>query len=133
MNELNLTGSIDLMKLENVGTHRFPTKDGRGEKRCIVIPIEENDIYITEENGKTKAAYLPLNINQRQAVSERGATHYAKPGVGKQFAERYPELAEKRKKVYCGDFKPFVFEGGNAVNRVQAEVVERSENDDLPF
>lgn len=134
MSELNLTGSIDLMKLEMVGTHTFKSRDGKSEKRCIVIPIEENDIYITEDEcGKTKAAYFSLSINQRQSESERGETHYAKPVVKDKFTERFPELAEKRKKVYCGGFKPFVFEGGSAVNRVQAEVVERNENDDLPF
>lgn len=133
-NEINLTGSIDLMRLVNVGTKIFPTRDG-GEKRCIVIPIEENDIYITKDEmtGKTKAAYYGVNINQRREVSQHGATHYAKPSVSNKFAERFPELAEQRKNTYIGDFKPFVFEGGSAVNSVAAEFVQREEDDDLPF
>lgn len=134
MSELNLTGSIDLMKLEMVGTHTFKSRDGKSEKRCIVIPIEENDIYITEDEfGKTKAAYFSLSINQRQSESERGETHYAKPAVSKKFAEQYPELAEKRRNTYLGDFKPFVFEGGNAVNSVEAPVVQPQPGDDMPF
>ena len=134
MSEVNLTGSIDLMRLQNVGTKVFPTKDG-GEKRCIVIPVDENEIFITKDEmtGKTKAAYLGLNINQRREVSERGATHYAKPAVSKKFADQFPALAEERKKSYCGDFKPYVFDDGNAANTVIAERVERSDADDLPF
>lgn len=134
MSEVNLTGSIDLMRLQNVGTKVFPTKDG-GEKRCIVIPIEENEIFITKDEmtGKTKAAYLGLNINQRREVSKRGATHYAKPAVSKMFAEQFPALAEERRKSYCGDFNPYVFEDGNAANTVIAERVERRDDDDLPF
>ena len=134
MNELNLTGSIDLMRLQSVGTMKFPTRDG-GEKHCVVIPIDENEIFITKDEmtGKTKAAYLGININQRREVSERGATHYAKPSVSKAFAEQYPDKAALRRGAYIGDFKPYVFDGGNAANTVIAERVERNENDDLPF
>ena len=134
MNELNLTGSIDLMRLQSVGTMKVPTRDG-GEKHCVVIPIDENEIFISKDDmtGKTKAAYLGININQRREVGERGATHYAKPSISKKFAEKYPAIAEERRKSYCGDFKPYVFDNGNAANTVIAERVERNENDDLPF
>lgn len=131
-NELNLTGSIDLMRLEGVG---FKTIQGKTcAKRCIVIPVEDNDIYVSmDENLKAKAAYYSMGIYQRQSPSEFGATHYAKPVVSKKFAEINPELAEKRRNVYLGDFKPFVFEGGNAANKVQSDIVPPAENDDLPF
>ena len=134
MNEINLTGSIDLMRLQSVGTKDIPTRNG-DTKRCIVIPIEENDIFITKDEltGKTKSAYFGMNINQRLEVSKFGATHYAKPAVSNKFAEKYPALAEERRNTYVGDFKPYVFEGGNAANSVAAEVVQRDENDDLPF
>ena len=132
MSEVNLTGSIDLLKLKNAGIITVPGKTAT--KRGVFIPIEDNDVFVTmDENLKAKSAYLGLNINQRREVSERGATHYAKPSVSNRFAELYPELAEERRKVYCGDFKPFVFEGGNAVNNVQAQEVVPQENDDLPF
>lgn len=134
MSEMNLTGSIDLMRLQSVGTMDVPTRDG-STKRCVVIPIEENEIFITKDDmtGKTRAAYLSMNINQRREVSERGATHYAKPSVSKKFAEQFPDKAELRRGAYIGDFKPYVFDGGNAANTVVAERVERNDNDDLPF
>ena len=130
-NEVNLTGSIDLMRLEGVG---FKTIKGETcAKRCLVIPVEDNEIFISkDENLRAKAAYYSMGVYQRQSVSEHGATHYAKPVVSKKFADAFPEIAERRRKTYLGDFKPYVFEGGDAANKVQAEVVERDENDDLP-
>ena len=134
MSEINLTGSIDLMRLQSVGTKKFQAKDG-SEKLCIVIPVEENDIYITKDEmtGKAKAAYFGMNINQRLEVSKFGATHCAKPAVSNKFAEKHPALAEERRKSYIGDFKPYVFENASAANTVVAEVVQRDDNDDLPF
>ena len=129
---MNLTGSIDLMRLEGVG---FKTIQGKTcAKRCLVIPVEDNEIFVTmDENLRAKAAYYSMGIYQRQSVSEHGATHYAKPVVSKKFADANPELAEKRRKTYIGDFKPYVFEGGDAANKVQAEVVTPEADDDLPF
>lgn len=130
--EFNLTGSLDLMRLEGVG---FKTIQGKTcAKRCLVIPVEDNEIFVTrDENLCAKAAYYAMGVYQRQSVSEHGATHYAKPVVSKKFAEAFPELAEKRRKTYIGDFKPYVFEGGDAANKVQADVVTPAEDDDLPF
>lgn len=130
--EFNLTGSIVLMRLEGVG---FKTIQGKTcAKRCLVITVKDNEIFVTmDENLRAKAAYYSMGVYQRQSVSEHGATHYAKPVVSKKFAEAYPELAEKRRKTYIGDFKPYVFEGGDAANKVQAEVVTPEADDDLPF
>lgn len=132
-NEMNLSGSLDLIRMENACIITVPGKTAT--KRGVFIPIEENDIFVTKDEftGKTKAAYYNMNINQRREVSERGSTHYAKPAVSKKFAEQFPELAEKRRNTYLGDFKPFVFEGSNAVNSVEAPVVQPQPNDDLPF
>lgn len=132
-NEMNLSGSLDLIRMENACIITVPGKTAT--KRGVFIPIEENDIFVTKDEftGKTKAAYYNMNINQRREVSERGSTHYAKPAVSKKFAEQFPELAEKRRNTYLGDFKPFVFEGGNAVNSVEAPVVQPQPDDDMPF
>lgn len=52
---MNLTGSIDLLKLEKVGIATIKNK------KCVVIPIEENDLYVSmDENLKAKAVYLKL-------------------------------------------------------------------------
>ena len=70
---MNLQGSIDLLKLELAG---IATIKG---KKCLVIPIQENDIYINmNEDLKAKAAYLRLSIFERREVSRYGKTHYVK-------------------------------------------------------
>lgn len=38
---MNLTGSVNLLKLEKAGI--ATTKN----KKCVVIPIEENDLYVS--------------------------------------------------------------------------------------
>lgn len=58
---MNLQGSIDLLKLEKAGIATIKNK------KCIVIPIEENDLYVSmDENLKAKSVYLGLNINERR-------------------------------------------------------------------
>ena len=56
---MNLQGSIDLLKLEKAGIATIKNK------KCVVIPIEENDLYVSmDENLKAKAVYLGININE---------------------------------------------------------------------
>lgn len=60
---MNLQGSIDLLKLELAG---IATIKG---KKCLVIPIQENDIYINmNEDLRAKAAYLGLSIFERREI-----------------------------------------------------------------
>lgn len=52
---MNLTGSVNLLKLEKAGIATIKNK------KCVVIPIEENDLYVSmDENLKAKAVYLNL-------------------------------------------------------------------------
>lgn len=70
---MNLTRSIDLLKLEKAGIATIKNK------KCVVIPIEENDLYVSmDENLKAKAVYLGVNINERREPSQYGKTHYCK-------------------------------------------------------
>ena len=70
---MNLTGSVNLLKLEKAGIATIKNK------KCVVIPIEENDLYvIMDENQKAKAVYLNVNINERREPSQYGNTHYCK-------------------------------------------------------
>lgn len=127
----NLTGSIDLLKLEMAG---LATIHG---KRCVVIPIEGNDLYVTKDEitNKAKGIYLGLTIKERQQESQFGKTHYCKQSLSREFREQATEEMLKRKsETYLGDFKPWNFEGTNAVGSVLAPEVEtQKEDDDLPF
>lgn len=136
MEETNLRGSLDLLKYENACVIPVTSKKTGITKNGVFIPFEENDIYVSaDEKSKAKSAYAGLLINARREKSQYGKTHYAKQSLSKQFREAHPELAEKRSKVYMGDFEPYVFEGSNAANRVEVEDVEvpADEKDDLPF
>lgn len=123
----NLTGSIDLLKLERAGIATI-----KGLK-CLVIPIQENDIYISaDENLKPKSAYLGLSIFARKEASQYGKTHYVKQSFSKEYREAYPQHVQD--KPFLGDMKPFVFENKNAVETVDAPTVSTdSEQDDLPW
>lgn len=78
---MNLQGSIDLLKLEKAGIATIRNK------KCIVIPIEENDLYVSmDENLKAKAVYLGININERREPSRYGETHYCKQSYIKRIS-----------------------------------------------
>ena len=133
MEEMNVRGSIDLMKLESACVVTLTGKTSK--KKGIFIPIDDNDIYITEDGGKAKSAYLGLSVNQRREVSRFGKTHYAKQSLSKTFREFHKELAEKKNGIYLGDFETYVVESGNAAAKVESQPVDLSkeEQDDLPF
>lgn len=126
---MNLQGSIDLLKLEKAGIATIKNK------KCIVIPIEENDLYVSmDENLKAKSVYLGLNINERREPSQFGKTHYCKQSLSRQYRETNKTEAEAKSKVYLGGFKPYEFEGSsNAVASVEAPNEQIEDEDQLPF
>lgn len=126
---MNLQGSIDLLKLEKAGIATIKNK------KCVVIPIEENDLYVSmDENLKAKAVYLGININERREPSQYGKTHYCKQSLSKQYRDVHKAEAEAKAKTYLGDFKPYLFEGsGNAAATVDAPTLQTDGEDDLPF
>lgn len=126
---MNLTGSIDLLKLEKTGIATIKNK------KCVIIPIEENDLYVSmDENLKAKSVYLGLNVNERREPSQFGKTHYCKQSLSKQYRDANKTDAEAKSKVYLGDFKPYEFEGSsNAAATVEAPVEQVGDDSHLPF
>ena len=122
----NLQGNINLLNLELTG---IATIKG---KKCLVIPIEENDIYIgVDENSIAKSAYLSLSIFERKETGKFGDTHNVKQSFSKEFREATPkDVLEK--KPYLGNMKPLIFEAKNGAATVAAPI-EETEKDDLPF
>lgn len=126
--DVNLTGSIDMLKLSRAGIATI-----RGVK-CLVIPIQENDIYITaDENLKPKSAYLGINVIARREVSKYGKTHYVKQSISKEYKDAYGQDVVSQK-PFLGEMKPFVFENTNAANNVEAPSANvEDDKNDLPF
>lgn len=126
---MNLQGSIDLLKLDLAG---IATIKG---KKCLIIPIQENDIYISiNENLKPKAAYLGVNIYERRETGKFGETHNVKQSFSKEFREKVgKEVMDK--KPYLGNMKPMEVKSNNAVQTVSAEEVPANDiqDDELPF
>lgn len=124
---MNINGSIDLLKLELAGVATIKGK------RCVVIPIEENDIYtkVDEQTLKATSAHLGVSVYQRQQPSQYGKTHYAKQSLSKKYREEHPEATEAKKSVYIGDFT--TFEIGQPIAQAPIVAAEHIDEDDLPF
>lgn len=128
----DLSGSIDLLKMTNSGMATI-----RGV-RCLVIPIDGNDLFVTkdEDTGKAKGCYLGLTIRERKEPDQWGKTHYCKQQLSKEFREGAPqEVLDAKKNTYLGNFKPMVFDDSNQAGTVQVAPIADTDvqSDDLPF
>lgn len=128
----DLSGSIDLLRMKDSG---MATIKG---KRCLVIPIDGNDLFVTkdETTGRAKACYLGLNIRERRETDQWGKTHYCKQQLSKEFREGAPqELVEEKKNTYLGNFKPLIWDDSNQAGTVKVDTLSDTEveTDELPF
>lgn len=141
MSNVKIVGSINLAKLSNVGIMNVKGKTGK-EKKCVVIPIEDNDIYINikENTAMDGTKYtsrifaLGCEIYEKREADQYGNTHYAKCSVSKNYIDSHSqEDVDARNKIYLGDFKPVEIPSSNQAASVPASGVEASASDDLPF
>lgn len=135
MNEQkNYLLGYDFMQMNNVGFKTIESKTGV-QKRCMVIPIDDNGIHITKDQttGKAKGAYYNIDMFSRREVGRFEETHNLKPHVSNEFAEKNPELAAKMKNTYLGNAKPLIIRSNNITETMPMDNVEPSTDDDLPF
>lgn len=122
----NLNLDINLLKLSRTGVATI-----HGIK-CVVIPCEENDIFVSkdQQTGKAKGAHLHLTawVN-KNGVSQYGDSHMLKQSFSKEFRDANPNTNQQSRII--GNGKP-VQQQGNSVNQVIAPNVE-VEDSDLPF
>lgn len=132
----NLNLDINLMKLSRVGVASIHGI------RCVIIPCEENDIFISQDQqtGKAKGAYLSVTAWAKKSsldangVDQYGNSHMIKQSFSKEFREAHPEVTQQSPII--GNGKPVKGQGSNAVNEVAAPDVSGqidNGNDDLPF
>lgn len=122
---MNLTGSINLLKLDMAGVATI-----RG-KKCVVIPMQENDLYLKiGDDLKAKGVYLGINVWERKEASQFGQTHTIKQNFSKDFREHCSKEVMDAK-PFIGDMKPI--ERVNNADIVNAPVSAVDEKDDLPF
>ncbi len=125
---MNLNIDINLLTLE--GSAVVTIKGKTSTKKCVVIPIDDNDIYVSaNEQGKAKAAYLHLTAWERREPGQYGDTHNVKQSFSKQFRERLGEEAIKQK-PFVGSGKPAQ---APAPVPVDAPAMQTDDTEDLPF
>lgn len=121
--------NVNLLKLSRAGVVSIK---GVG---CVVIPIEENDIYVSQdrETGKAKSAYLNLTAwANKNGLSQYGDSHYIRQSFSKEAREANADFVKKA--PVLGNGKP-VQSQGNAASSVVVQSVDNQldNNDDLPF
>ena len=123
-------GKLNLLKLKRAGVMQIP---GRTEVlRCLVIPIEENNIFIsTDENNRPKAAYLDLTAWALKNPKYE-ETHMIKQSLPKEVREKMTD-EEKKAIPILGGLKPVIFESQNAASSCAAPIAQTQNSDDLPF
>ena len=128
MSSLNL--DINLMKLSRVGVVSI-----HGVK-CVVIPVVENDIFISTDaaTGKAKSAHLHLTAwEHKNGPSQYGDTHMLKLNTSEEYRAAHTE-EELKSMPILGGGKP-IKTGGNQAETVTVAPIDNSLNssDDLPF
>lgn len=125
---MNLNIDLNLLKLEKACIlsvqGKFETKKG------VFIPIEDNDIYVSVEGDKPKAAYL--SVTAWESREEKfGQTHYVKQSFSKQFRESVGEETIKNKPI-IGNGKAIVVKEVNTDFKAP-EIEADPFTDNLPF
>lgn len=121
----NFSIKVNLLGLKNAGICTINGKTG--PKKCIVIPIEDNDIYVGE-----KGSYLSLSAIQMQNPKYE-ETHIVKHSLS---SEKYKALSEEERSAIpiIGGLRPLVAKGQNVAD-ISAPAVDivADEDNDLPF
>lgn len=126
----NFNAKLNLLKLKRAGVMQI---QGRGEVlRCLVIPIEENNIFVsTDDNNRPKAAYLDLTAWALQNPKYE-ETHMIKQSLPKEVREKMTD-EEKKAMPILGGMRPANFDVPNAAATCAAPFAQTQNNDDLPF
>jgi hypothetical protein len=118
-----LSGSLALTKLKSAF---YTTKKGA---KCLMIPLEEN--HLTEKDG---AVYMAINAIVRNDEDQYGQHGFI---AQKLSTEKYKALgkeeANKIELPILGNLKDFNFSNTDSISVHDAEIVEGSNEDDLPF
>jgi len=133
MNIENLNIDLDLLKFDKSFIMDIPGK--AAVKRCVCIPIEDNDIYVSKDDatGKAKAAYLHLTA-WKSSEEKFGQTHYVRQSLSQEFKDNHSSEEIKQRPI-LGNGKPVQMKSNNAANSVSAPTMSPMDNgtDDLPF
>ena len=120
----NLNINLNLLNLKNAGIASLNGKIGT--KRCLVIPIEDNDLHEGE-----KGIYLNLAVWSNDKLKD-GKTHLVKQSFSKEARERMSNEELKQMPI-LGNAKPFGEAKAQAQEYTQSADNSFTPDDDLPF
>lgn len=83
----NITMSLDLMKFKNAGITSLTSSKTGNAKRCIIIPIEDNDLVVNEHGVSVNLIAFPFAGKETQ-------THLIKQSFTK---EKRDAMTEEQK------------------------------------
>ncbi len=128
----NFNAKLNLMKLSRAGIMRIK---GKGEiLRCLVIPIEENHLFVStdEHTNRPKAAYLDVTAWELRNP-KYDETHLIKQSLSKDAREAMSDEQCKNIPI-LGSLKPFEAKlAENNAMTCDAPFAQVSDEDDLPF
>lgn len=122
MEKENFNIRLNLAALKRTGVKELPRKDGSGTIRCVVIPVEENNIFVSEKGN----IFLTLD-----AWSTDSPYHTHKIRRSLTQLERQQLTREEKNALWCGEMKII---GGNK-NKQTSQQTQNTQNsyDDIPF
>lgn len=117
---MNYNVKIDFAKLNRVGVANIQGKTGK--VKCVVIPVDENDIFVSEKGGIYKD-FTAIEMKEERY----GQTHLLKPSVP---SEKYKAMTEEEKKSIniVGSLSPLKQKGAEVTTEATVDV-----DDDVPF
>jgi hypothetical protein len=126
----DFNGKLNLLKLRRAGIMQIQGRTG--VLRCLVIPVEDNNIFVTtDENNHPKAAYIDLTAWELKNP-KYDETHMIKQSLPKEVREKMTD-EEKKAIPILGGLKPVIFESQNAASSCAAPIAQTQNSDDLPF
>lgn len=126
----DFNGKLNLLKLKRAGIMQIQGRTG--VLRCLVIPVEDNNIFVTtDENNHPKAAYIDLTAWELKNP-KYDETHMIKQSLPKEVREKMTD-EEKKAIPILGGLKPVIFESQNAASSCAAPIAQTQNSDDLPF
>lgn len=126
----DFNGKLNLLKLKRAGIMQIQGRTG--VLRCLVIPVEDNNIFVTtDENNHPKAAYIDLTAWELKNP-KYDETHMIKQSLPKEVREKMTD-DEKKAIPILGGLKPVIFESQNAASSCAAPIAQTQNSDDLPF
>lgn len=125
----NFSSSIDLLKLNGAFVKNIKGKTA--SKACIIIPIEDADLYQrVDEDLNLKGVSLSLVHFERKEVGQYGDTHLVKQSHSKAWNDSHTE-EEKKNEPILGNSSPLVSK--ERVAQLQTMELPEDDLDPLPF